>query len=405
MRWHFTIRSLGLLSLLAAGLCAQTGPPAADEGSGNSILVLLSGEVIQGRISRLDDKYNVGLPTGRIFVPEDSVEIVCNDLHEAFRYRRSRMGQGQVQDHAELAQWCQRHGLDTEAEAELAIAKRLDPDHPIVGLVERRLLASRLSHATPQTQPAQDGSAEPTPQQLEEFAAGLPSGTVETFTRVVQPLLINRCATSGCHTDRSDNEFRLNRSRPGVPLGRTSTNRNLHATLRLIDAAAPDQCELLRPKRCPHRLQSESAFSLSKSSQYKYLVAWVSLLTLSGLSEKPSELMVTAMIRARMSELLAEASGRGAADACFTAGLFSALDALLDIPMEQVLESLPLTEELTDALLQRSGSVGEVLGCVIAYERGEWDTVHLAGLGADSIRECYLQALAWSNKAGSQLEL
>lgn len=133
--------------------------------------------------------------------------------------------------------------------------------------------------------------------------------------------------------------------------------------------------------------------------------AWVSLLTLSGLSEKPSELMVTAMVRARMAEVLGNASGRVEGEICFTAGLFSALDALLDLPMEQILESLPLTEELTEALLERTGPIGEVLACAIAYERGEWDAVRLGNLDAATIRDCYLEAVEWAGQAGSQIDL
>lgn len=290
MRWHVkTLPALAVLTLLATPLCAETGLPPRD-GEDVLILVLLSGEVIQGKVSQLDDRYLVVLPTGRIFVPASNVEAICRNLEEAYYLRRSRIGQGQAQDHAGLAQWCQRQGLDALAEKELQVAKQLDPNHPIVGLVERRLAASRMSLETPDVSLGEESVLEPTPQQLEDFAAGLPAGTVESFTRVVQPFLLNRCSTSGCHTERSPNEFRLERSRPGVPLGRTSTHRNLLATLKLVDAASPDQCELLRPKRCPYRLQTEATLSLSRSGQYRFLVAWVTLLTQqsAGESRAPS---------------------------------------------------------------------------------------------------------------------
>ena len=263
------------LAFLAGGLCAQTADPPNDGEQNEAILVLLSGEVIQGKISQLDDRYLVVLPTGRIFVPVHTVEVVCRNLSEAYELRRSRIGHGQAQDHAELAQWCQRHGLDAAAQEQLQIARQLDPTHPIVSLVERRLAAAKLSPSGPPAN--EDAATEPTPQQLADFAVGLPLGTVEAFTRVVQPLLVNRCATSGCHTDRSENEFRLERSRPGTPLSQTATHRNLLATLKLVDSAAPDQCELLRPKRCPHRLRTDASVSLSKTGQYRFLVAWVSL--------------------------------------------------------------------------------------------------------------------------------
>lgn len=287
MRWQSTtLTTVIVLSLLAVELRAQSAPPSTDGQQNESTLVLLSGEVIQGEVSQLDDRYLVVLPTGRIFVPVSNVEVVCKSMAEAYRFRRSKMGQGQAQDHAELAQWCQRHGLDSEAQEQLQIAKRLDPNHPIVGLVERRLTVAKRS---PKATSTEETPTEPTPQQLADFAAGLPYGTVETFTRVVQPLLINRCATAGCHTDRSDNEFRLERSRPGTPLGQTSTHRNLLATLKLVDSTAPEQCELLRPTKCPHRLSTDAVLSLSKTGQYRFLVAWVSLLAqrTAGLASAP----------------------------------------------------------------------------------------------------------------------
>ena len=279
MRWHARIlRAVIALTLLTAGDRVQAGAPPSAGGASESILVLLTGEVIQGSVSEVDDKYLVALPTGRVFVPMNTVEVVCRSLSEAYEFRRSRIGRGQAQEHAELAQWCERHGLDHAAREQLEIARQLDPDHPIVGLVERRLTAARSASKDAGGSTSESAAAEPTPQQLADFAAGLPHGTVEAFTRVVQPLLINRCATAGCHSDRSDNEFRLERSRPGTPLGQTSTHRNLLATLKLIDSTMPDECELLRPKRCPHRLTTAANLSLSKTSQYRFLVAWVRLL-------------------------------------------------------------------------------------------------------------------------------
>ncbi|WP_292750040.1 EAL and HDOD domain-containing protein, partial [Methylophaga sp. UBA3593] len=71
---------------------------------------------------------------------------------------------------------------------------------------------------------------------------------------------------------------------------------------------------------------------------------WASLLCLSGLDDKPNELRTTAMIRGRMCELLAK-HYKGHADVFFAAGLFSTLDALMDKPLEVLLQDLPLSEE------------------------------------------------------------
>ena len=136
-----------------------------------------------------------------------------------------------------------------------------------------------------------------------------------------------------------------------------------------------------------------------------HIRAWVSLLTLSALDDKPDELMVTAMIRARMCEQLAERAGVMNPDVYFTAGLFSTLDALLDMSMEDIVEQLPLAQELNGALLHRDGRMGEALECVVAYERGDWDRVAFGRLEAAAIRGAYLDAVEWSQTAGRELRL
>ena len=62
-----------------------------------------------------------------------------------------------------------------------------------------------------------------------------------------------------------------------------------------------------------------------------------------------------------MCEVLGGSQDLDGADAAFTVGLFSVADALLDAPMDDVLETLPFSEEIRDALLRREGPKGELL--------------------------------------------
>jgi hypothetical protein len=64
-------------------------------------------------------------------------------------------------------------------------------------------------------------------------------------------------------------------------------------------------------------------------------------------------------------------AGGDAAEAHFTVGLFSLADALLDAPMDDVLETLPFSDEIRAALLRREGPKGELLSTVTAYEQGD----------------------------------
>jgi EAL and modified HD-GYP domain-containing signal transduction protein len=131
--------------------------------------------------------------------------------------------------------------------------------------------------------------------------------------------------------------------------------------------------------------------------------SWTTLLAMSQVDNKPTELVITAMVRGKMAEELAKAQKRHRPETFFTVGLFSALDALMDNTMEEILTQLPLADHISDALLHRQGIHGEILSCVLAYERGEWEEVKSSTLSMSRIRDCYLSALHWAEDTCRQL--
>lgn len=130
----------------------------------------------------------------------------------------------------------------------------------------------------------------------------------------------------------------------------------------------------------------------------RQLRALASVLAMARIEGKPSELMTLALVRARMCELLAARSGRADPQAAFTAGLFSVLDALLDQPMDELLEELPLADEVAAALARREGPVGAILDCVLRYEHAEWERACCPGLRPEAVRDAYLEALDWARE-------
>jgi hypothetical protein len=84
----------------------------------------------------------------------------------------------------------------------------------------------------------------------------------------------------------------------------------------------------------------------------------------------------------------------------FTLGLFSVLDAMMDAPMIDVIESLPLAAEMREALIAHKGKRGLLLESVTALETGEVNDlppiVHGAG-------ELYLESMMWANSAAESL--
>ena len=99
---------------------------------------------------------------------------------------------------------------------------------------------------------------------------------------------------------------------------------------------------------------------------------WATVMAMSAIPNAPHELVSIALHRARMCEMLAGSALPEERETLFTIGLFSVADALLDAPMEEVLESLPFSDEIRAALLRREGPKGDLLTAVLAYERGEF---------------------------------
>lgn len=128
------------------------------------------------------------------------------------------------------------------------------------------------------------------------------------------------------------------------------------------------------------------------------LASWVSMLALSTLDDRPAEMIRIAMTRAKMCELLAERAGLKSTESFFMVGMFSALDLLMERPLAQLLEPLPLSAALKDALLTGQGEMGEALRCTLAYEQGDWQRVAFAELARAQYTQAYVEAMAWADE-------
>lgn len=130
---------------------------------------------------------------------------------------------------------------------------------------------------------------------------------------------------------------------------------------------------------------------------------WASMLLFSTMEEKPRELFVTAAVRARMCEQLADSDDEWRQSTFFTVGLLSVLDAVLDRPMAEVAATLPLCSEVSDALVQRAGMLGATLQAVIDYEAGSFDNASLRPFHASLLRNAYFDALHWTRTVSNGL--
>ncbi len=139
---------------------------------------------------------------------------------------------------------------------------------------------------------------------------------------------------------------------------------------------------------------------------YRPLQKWLTLL-LATASPSPMApvLTRTAVTRGRLCELLgAYHLSKNEQDNLFITGVFSMLDALLETPMEQVLERIAIPESVADALLSRSGIYGPILALAEACESGEPGRIESLAeslfLSAEQVNAAHLKALAWVEQVG-----
>lgn len=132
--------------------------------------------------------------------------------------------------------------------------------------------------------------------------------------------------------------------------------------------------------------------------------SWLWLVVLSDVMppEKTSELPYLSAIRAKFLERAAVNHGKSdiAPETLFLMGLFSLLEPMLDTPMHELVESLPLEDEVKSALCGGKNRYSDWLNVAKCFESGDWGKLDLLtrAMGLDSITmaSSYCEALVWA---------
>jgi len=120
--------------------------------------------------------------------------------------------------------------------------------------------------------------------------------------------------------------------------------------------------------------------------------------------DQPTELLRLSLLRARMSEMLAGTIGFGhRKSTLFLMGLLSCMDVILETPMKEILEDIPIETEAKAALLGESNSFREVFDLVVSYERANWTLIpELAsqlGMNQWEMLRIYSESIEWVDGA------
>jgi len=132
---------------------------------------------------------------------------------------------------------------------------------------------------------------------------------------------------------------------------------------------------------------------------------WVRLVaTLTAGENRSSELLVAAMVRARFCELLSPKIPHGESD-LFLMGLLSAIDAILEIPMVRVVETIPVDHDTKTVLLGSGGKLRPLYDLMLSRESGDWvATAAFArqlNLSDSDVAQAYWRAMQWARQVNA----
>jgi c-di-GMP-related signal transduction protein len=134
---------------------------------------------------------------------------------------------------------------------------------------------------------------------------------------------------------------------------------------------------------------------------------WVRLIAAVGAGQdKTSDLVLSALVRGRFCELLSPKVAHGESD-LFLMGLLSLIDAMLETPMQAVLEKIPLDSATNAVLLGQPSVLRPVFQLMLAHESGEWEAAAALSAGlrldADDVAACYWQAQHWARELSVEI--
>jgi len=133
----------------------------------------------------------------------------------------------------------------------------------------------------------------------------------------------------------------------------------------------------------------------------KEVKKWATVAISVGIGEdRPSEITRLSLIRAKFAENLAQSFDIPLKSGLlFISGLFSLLDVILQMPLQDAFDEVAVDVEIREALLNRRGIVHEVMSLVFAYERADWHNASIImvrnGIDVSHLTHSFLDSLNW----------
>ncbi len=199
-------------------------------------------------------------------------------------------------------------------------------------------------------------------------------------------------------------------------MAETSRKRsnNKSAQIRLLTALQqpdPDFGEVERllaldPNLCVQLLRVSNSAAFRRNSEITSLNQAINLLGIERLRSMVVTLLLAnngpasrmllpqALTRAAMCRELGEIADNVDPHSAFTVGLFSLLDRFLGMPLEPLLESVPLETAVKTAVLEQQGHLGKILKLAKAHEQGKVQSIPKPMV--EKLNRCFLQGRRWA---------
>jgi hypothetical protein len=276
-----TLRSLSLLLLFAA---APPLPAAAPEApTAGTFLVLRNGRTLEGDIERVGEQYRVRRDGGETWIAAQLVVRLFRDTEDAYQFLRARTNLDDAADRLRLAKWCLDFRLRERALEEATAAERLRPKD-----AETQRFLERLRQPPPQP-PAAPAAPPPAPEpEPAALPVGLTPEALGQFTRKVQPILLNACAS--CHAGDRGRSFKLTQTTDIAALNRKASQENLAAVLAQVKLDQPQASPLLTKAVTVHGGGDKAPLGGRQAAAYRALEDWVkgALANNPHLQDKPA---------------------------------------------------------------------------------------------------------------------
>ena len=131
------------------------------------------------------------------------------------------------------------------------------------------------------------------------------------------------------------------------------------------------------------------------------LKQFVGILALSKLTtEQTDEISKQALITGRlMASIATHRQFSSVRDYAFITGLLSSLEVLLSMPMTEIIKTMPLAKPIEEALINRTGILGELLDFTIHYITGQdaevIEQMHTYELNSETLHQEFVEASLW----------